>query len=337
MNDSFLFVLGIDVSKRKLDLALMHAGKVRSKVVANDAEGHRQLEIWLLAQGAVAADTRVCLEATGPYSEAIAVFLSDRGWTVSVVNPAQVKGFAQSQMVRNKTDKADAALLARFCAAIRPAPWSAPSPAYRQLRLKVERRQALQEMYQQECNRLEALRTNDEHLMMAEVQEHIEWLVKRLARLDDDIDGHIDRHAELKTDADLMKSIPGIGSNTVAKVLAYLGDVRRFRSAKALAAFVGVSPRLRLSGSSVRGRSAISRMGHASMRQALYMPGMVALRHNPILKTFGERLRANGLAPKAVIGAVMRKLVHMIYGVVRSGEPFRADYGHPALDAKDGI
>ena len=337
MNDSFLFVLGIDVSKRKLDLALMHASKVRSKVVANDTEGHRQLESWLLAQGAVAADTRVCLEATGPYSEAIAVFLCDRGWTVSVVNPAQVKGFGQSQMVRNKTDKADAALLARFCAAIRPAPWSAPSPAYRQLRLKVERRQALQEMYQQECNRLEALQANDDHLMMAEVQEHIEWLVKRLARLDDDIDGHIDRHAELKTDADLMKSIPGIGSNTVAKVLAYLGDVRRFRSAKALAAFVGVSPRLRLSGSSVRGRTAISRMGHASMRQALYMPGMVALRHNPILKIFGERLRANGLAPKAVIGAVMRKLVHMIYGVVRSGEPFRADFGHPALDAQDGI
>lgn len=337
MNNSVQFVLGIDVSKRKLDLALLHAGKVRSKVVSNDSTGHPELERWVSERGAHQGNCHICLEATGPYSESVAVFLADRGWRVSVVNPAQIKGFAQSELVRNKTDKADAALLARFCAAIRPAPWSAPPPAYRQLRLKVERVEALKQMHQQEANRLEAHRANADSEMMTEVREHLEWLEQKIAHLSDDIDDHIDRHPELKKDAELMKSIPGVGPSTVAKVLAYLGDVRRFRSAKALAAFVGVSPRLRLSGSSVRGRSVISRTGHASIRKALYMPGMVALRHNPILKVFGERLRANGLAPKAVIGAAMRKLVHLIYGVVRSGEPFRPDFCLPALDSKDGI
>jgi transposase len=116
-----------------------------------------------------------------------------------------------------------------------------------------------------------------------------------------------------------------------------VGDVRRFESAKALAAWLGVSPRQRQSGSSVRGRTMLSRTGHRSARTALYMPALVALRHNPALQAFGERLRANGLAPKAVVGAAMRKLAHLIFGVVRSGMPFDAQMAMPKLDVQDGI
>ena len=134
-----------------------------------------------------------------------------------------------------------------------------------------------------------------------------------------------------------IASIPGIVDVTVAKVLAYAGDIRRFANGKALAAFIGVSPRQRQSGSSVKGRTMISRTGHADLRQALYMPGMVALRHNTVLQAFGERMKANGLVPKAVIGAAMRKLVHIIYGVVNSGRPFDANFANRGLAIQDGI
>lgn len=337
MNNRYSHVLGIDVSKRRLDVALLHAGKLRSKVVDNTSQGHSDLQIWLTTQGVSPGSTHVCLEATGPYGEAVALALADAGWSVSVVNPSRVKGFAQSELNRNKTDRADAALLARFCAALQPDIWEPPAPAWRELRAKVDRLQTLKEIHQQECNRLEAHRTVRATALIADIQEHLDWLERKMAVLIADIDDHIDHHPQLKEDAKLIESIPGIGKTTVAKVLAYLGDVRRFRSAKALAAFVGVSPRERRSGSSVRGRTMLSRAGHAAMRRALYMPGLVALRHNPVLKDFGERLRASGLAPKAVVGAAMRKLVHLIYGVIRSGQQFNPQFGKLALDCQDGI
>jgi len=256
---------------------------------------------------------------------------------VSVVNPARIKGFAQSELARNKTDRADAALLARFCAAMHPATWTPPSVAYRHLRALVERMQALKDMHQQETNRLEAHQASGETNIIPHVKSHLAWLNTQITALQKAIDDHIDGHPELKQDADLIASIPGLGDITVAKVLAYAGDVRRFANGKALAAFIGVTPRQWESGSLVRGRTMISRTGHAALRKALYMPGLVALRHNPVLQVFGARMKVNGLAPKAVVGAAMRKLVHLIYGVVKSGRPFDAKIALQGLACQDGI
>ena len=172
---------------------------------------------------------------------------------------------------------------------------------------------------------------------MQAVQSHLDWLKREIEALERKIDDHIDRHPNLKRDADLLRSIPGVSHTTAAKVLAYAGDVRRFSNAKALAAFIGLTPRQRLSGSSVKGRTIISRTGHKDLRRALYMPGLVARRHNPILKTFADRLATTGLAPKAVIGAVMRKLAHLIYGVITSGKPFDVNHGQTGLAIQDGI
>lgn len=330
--------VGIDVSKRKLDCAVLLGGKIKSKVVSNDPVGFALLDTWLRERGADVQRTHLCLEATGPYSEQAALALVDAGWTVSVVNPARIKGFAQGELVRNKTDRADAALLARFCAAMHPAVWTPPSQAYRHLRALVERLQALKDMHQQEANRLEAHQASGETNIIPHVESHLTWLNEQIAKLQKSINDHIDGHPELKQDAELITSIPGIGEATVAKVLAYAGDVRRFANGKALAAFVGVSPRQRQSGSSVKGRTMISRAGHAALRRALYMPGLVALKHNPVLQVFGARMKVNGLAPKAVVGAAMRKLVHLIYGVVKSGKPFDAAIGMPkGLAFQDGI
>lgn len=330
-------VVGIDVSKRKLDLALLVNGKSKSKVFDNTPSGYALLNAWLLERNAIPDVAHICLEATGPYSEAVAIALVEAGWPVSVVNPVRIKGFAQGELARNKTDRADAALLARFCLAMRPALWVPPPPEWRALRAWVDRLQALKDMHQQESNRLEAYQASSQLWVVETVHAHLDWLQQQIANLERDIDDHIDRHPDLKRDAVLLESIPGIGNTTVAKILAYAGDVRRFSHAKALAAFIGVTPRQRLSGSSVRGRTMLSRTGHADLRRALYMPGLVARRHNPVLKAFGDRLSETGLAPKAVVGAVMRKLAHLIYGVVTSGKPFDANFAHNKLAFQDGI
>ena len=330
-------VVGIDVAKKKVDLFVVCNGKGKSKVFDNTPAGHRELQSWLDERGFLPATTQVCLEATGPYSEVLAITLVRCGWKVSVVNPARIKGFAQSELARNKTDRADAALLARFCAALRPALWVPPSAAFRQLRAWVDRLQALKDMRQQEMNRIEALVASEQNDVVVHVKSHVSWLDKEIEKLEGDIDDHIDRHPELKADADLIASIPGLGRTTAAKVLAYAGDVRRFDSAKALAAFIGLCPRQRLSGTSVRGRTMLSRAGHKALRHALYMSGLVARRHNQALKVFGDRLSLAGLAPKAIIGAVMRKLAHFIYGVIKSGTPFDLNRAMPTLDVQDGI
>jgi len=335
--DNSTAVVGIDVSKKKLDVALLVNGKIRAKVVDNSAAGHQSLLEWLGKTKLPKAVFQVCMEATGVYYEAVATTLHDAGLSVSVVNPGCIKGFGQSENLRNKTDKADAALIARYCAAMAPPAW-APAPLeQRQLRAWSQRILALKDMRQQECNRLESYETSG----MAEVAEHarslIAWLDAEIKQLEGDVDDHIDRHPGLKHDAELITSIPGIGNTTAARILGQLGDIRRFSSAKALAAFLGVTPRQRSSGSSIKGRTIMSRSGSTSMRAALYMPGMVASRHNPLLHQFALRLAANGMAKKAVIGAVMHKLVHLIYGVIRTDKPFDANYLSNGLAIQDGI
>ena len=336
MNGSTGRWVGIDVAKGKLDVALLDENdKVKSHVFANDAKGHAALIAWLNQRGCAPGQARVCMEATGCYSETIATALVDAGWHVSVVNPARVKGFAQSELLRNKTDRADAALLARFGQALQPEPWAAPPLEVRQLRAMVERLQSLKEMHQQEVNRLEG--AMNQTGMRDSIESHLQWLQQSIRQLERQIDDHIDGHPGLREDARLITSIPGVGNTTAAKVMAYLGDVRRFKNAKALAAFIGVTPRLKLSGSSVRGRSMISRSGHAQLRRSLYMPALVALKHNPIIKAFGARMKATGLAPKAVVAASMHKLVHLIYGILKSSTPFNANFLAASLDIQDGI
>ena len=117
---------------------------------------------------------------------------------------------------------------------------------------------------------------------------------------------------------------------TVAKVLAYAGNVSRFDNAKALSAFAGVCPQQRQSGTSVKGRTLMSKRGHADLRKALYMPGMMAIRHNPLVKDMAERLKAKGMVPKAIIAAAMHKLTHLIYGVLKTRQPFDANWAKKA-------
>ena len=316
-------ILGIDVAKAKLDVALrIRDGKVRSKVVDNTPDGFATLSAWLEKHGV--ETLHVCMEATGTYWEAVAEFLVDAGHTVSVVNPAQIKAFGKATLVRTKTDKIDARLIAEFCAAQQPEPWQAPSPAIRELRALVARRNALDAMRTQERNRLPVARET----LRAGIEAHLDYLEKAIAEIEAAIRQKIDDDPSLKEQRALLDSIPGLGAKTIPVLLSYYGGPPRFDKAKEAAAFAGLDPRQHESGSSVRGRPRLSKIGHAALRKALYMPAMVAISRTVWGRAFRDRLAAAGKPPMVIIGAMMRKLVHVAYGVLKSGKLF-----DPALHA----
>jgi Transposase and inactivated derivatives len=192
-------------------------------VLGNSAEGHRALVDWLTKSKVPLSEMHVCMEATGVYSEPVALTLHQAGLMVSVVNPACVKGFGHSENIRNKNDAIDAGLIARYCAAMTPAPWNPPPLEQRQLRAWSLRIQALKDIRQQEENRLEALTISGMDEVAQHVRQHIAWLTAEIEKLEGDIDDHINRHPDLKHDADLLATIPGVGMTTVAKILGQLG------------------------------------------------------------------------------------------------------------------
>ena len=313
-------VLGIDISKATFKAALLRQDKFRHKSFSNQPEGFNQLADWLAAQDVTLV--HACLEATSHYSEALAEYLFDQGMKVSVVNPARLKGYAQSELVRTKTDKTDAALIARFCAAMKPARWQPEPKEIRVLRAYVRRLDALIDMRQQERNRLEAA----SEVLSEAIEAHITYHEQDIKQTQRKINDHIDQHPNLKDKKQLLESIPGIGPATINVILSEFAQVQRFQNAKHLASFIGVAPRLFESGTSVRGRTRMSKIGRSQLRKAFFLPAMVALRYNPIIKSFGERLLGSGKTKMQVIGAAMRKLIHIVYGVLKSGVPFDENY-----------
>lgn len=315
------FILGIDVAKAKLDLALrLPDGKFRSKVVDNTLEGYAALTAWLAKHSA--DSLHVCMEATGVYWEAVAEHLADAGHCVSVVNPAQIKAFGGAQLVRTKTDRVDARLIADFCAAQRPAPWQALPPAVRALRDLVARRNALDAMRTQEHNRLLVARDT----VKPGIEAHLIYLEDAIARIDATIRQRIDDDPGLQAQYALLDSVPGLGEKTIPVLLSHYGGGARFGNARAAVAYAGLDPRQHESGSSVHGKTRLSKVGHASLRKALYMPAMVAMSRTAWGKAFRDRLSVNSKPPMVIIGALMRKLIHIAYGVLKSGKPF-----NPAL------
>lgn len=309
--------LGIDVSKAKLDCALrLPSGKFRAKVIPNSPEGFVALLAWLDTQQA--GQPHACMEATGVYWEASAQFLAAQGFTVSVANPVQIKSYGKSCLIRTKTDKVDAKLIASFCAERNPAPWQAPSEVELTLRALVLRLESLQTMRIQESNRLGVSRA----AVRDNIQDHLDWLDKEIKGLMQAIKNHIDSHPYLKEQRDLLDSVPGLGERTIATLLAFYTDTSRFNNSRQAAAFAGLDPRHHESGSSVKGKPRLSKVGHAFLRKALYMPAIVTLYKTEWGKRFKDRLAASGKPPKLIIGAMMRKLIHVAFGVLKSQQPF---------------
>lgn len=312
-------ILGIDVGKEYLDCAL--SGERRaSKRVPNTVRGFEQLVAWL--RNHKVRKAHACMEATGGWSEELAFFLHERGHAVSIVNPMQIRAFGQSELSRAKTDKADAALIARFCEAMRPPLWTPPKPAERRLRQLVRRRRALIEMRTQEYNRLEA--PGGEHVRNS-IQALVANLTEQIIVLDAEIKKAIDEDDDLKGKRDLIESIGGLGPVASSMILGELPPIEKFETAKALTAFAGLCPQLRQSGTSLHS-SRTTHIGNRAIRSTLYMAAIAAMRCNPLIKAFAARLKDRGKASMEIIVAVMRKLLVLVFGVLKHRRPFDPNY-----------
>lgn len=314
-------ILGLDIAKAKIDTHFQRVSspaKPIHRLYANTTAGHEQLLSWLESQQV--GLLHVCLEATGTYGRAVALRLHQAGYRVSIVNPLRIKRYGESELLRVKTDKSDAALIARFCLTQQPAPWTPPATEQQQLQDLVRSLADLQRLHQQQrCRQQSGPQPEAVATVTSTVLSCLQTQMDSLRR---QIQAHILAHESLSRPYQLLLSICGIGQRTAMVLLGELGDLSRFATVRDLVAFVGLSPHPHRSGTSVQGPSPLSKHGHAAIRKALYFPAMSAARHNPAIKALYQRLLARGKPKMVALVAAMRKLLHQIYGVLRSGQAF---------------
>ena len=304
MNTPTASFIGIDVSKQQLDVAVRSSGETWT--VAHDEAGLSTLVTQLQAL----APTLIVLEATGGLEVALASALAAAALPVAVVNPRQVRDFARSTGTLAKTDRLDAQLLAQFAEVVRPQPRPLPDAQAQELTALLQRRRQLVEMLTAEKNRLPLAARR----IRPQLQAHIVWLHKQIAQFDEDLRELIRSSPLWRAKDDLLRSAPGVGpvlATTLVATLPELGTLTR----RQIAALVGVAPLNRDSGT-LRGRRTVWG-GRAQVRAVLYMSTVVAVRHNPVLVAFYQRLRAAGKAPKLALTACMRKLLTILNAMLK--------------------
>ena len=303
-----IIAVGIDVSKDRLDVALRPSGEIFA--VERNASGLDRL-IERLRQ---LAPRIVALEATGGFETVAAAALASASLPVVVVNPAQIRAFAKALGQRAKTDPIDAAVIAHFAEATRPEPRPLPDEATRLLADLVARRRQIIEM-------IGAERQREKRTTMPRLRKSIGRVVgmleKELAGLDADMEDAVRGSPAWREKEDLLASVPGIGTTIARTLIADLPELGTL-SRKQVAALAGLAPFARQSGQ-WRGRSFIGG-GRASVRTALFMGALVAMRHNPVLKGFFERLRAAGKPKMVALIAVARKLLTILNAMVRDNK-----------------
>lgn len=313
-------IVGIDVSKDTLDVVLRTNGiNGKAKTYANSPKGITQLLRSLPKQPRETINA--CLEATGQWGDGVAEELYQQGCRVSVVNPLLPKRYAQANLIRNRTDAVDAGVLAEFCQVKEPRLWTPPSPTQKALRALSRRLEDLQIMLQMEKNRLKAAKTLPEPVQTS-LEQVVATLQAQIQTVKHQLHLTIQTDPELKRQQRLLQSIPGVGELTATRFLAELGDLREFVDAKQLAAYLGLTPEWKTSGTSVHTKPHLSKKGPAVVRHLLYMPAMVARQHNPIIHAFCLRLSNAHKCEMSILGAAMHKLVHLMFGVVHTGQLF---------------
>lgn len=325
--------LGIDIAKEKFDTRIKVNGKEKKKRFDNTPSGQVKLSEWLTHLGV--AQVHACLEATGTYGEALAEYLYAAGHTVSVVNPARIKGYAQSQMKRHKTDDLDAEIIRHFCETQHPPAWQPTAPEIKALQAMVRRLDDLIQLRTQEHNRQQSGVTSP--IVQASIEHMLQHIDQEITQLQQQIDDHVDQHPDLTHQVELITSIPGLGARTAIKLIAEFKAIAGYTSARSLAASVGVTPAHRQSGTSLHAHPKISKIGNAALRGALWWPAVSAMKHNPIIIDLVKRLRKAGLHNFAIIVAVIHKLLHLVYGVIKNDAPFDPDWHPKLLDVQHGI
>jgi transposase len=307
MNDATV-VVGIDISKKKLDVAIRPSGKTHQ--FANDAEGLAALVKAVSGPGVL-----VVLEPTGGYELDLVCALVEAKVPVAVVNARQIRDFAKSRGILAKTDRIDASTIALFGELHRPEPRTQPSEQTQELEAMVLRRRQLVDMRAAERARLQ--------ICAKKIRPRIEFMIEVISKQIDDLDGEmkqrLDSNTEWHAKAELLESVKGVGRVVTVTLLALLPELGTLNR-KQISALVGVAPFNNDSGMK-RGKRSI-RGGRAAVRSILYMSAFVAQRFNPTIRAFSERLHAKGKGAKVVIVACMRKLLTILNAMMRDGRPW---------------
>ncbi len=316
------FWLGIDIAREKFDVHLLDGNEGWSGLFTNNVQGFNQLQKWL--QKRKVTGLHACLEATGSYGEELAYFLHRQGYCVSVVNPKIINHYGHSKMQRNKTDKLDAKLIAQYCHKESPRAWEPPTEAERTLKALTRRLEALVANRTREKNRLTSA-THPE-IVRQSLEDTITFYNEQIEKLETQIQNHIDQNPhDLGQKQELLTSIPGIGQRSAAALLGELPDIALFPSNKQITAFAGLTPKQLQSGKTSR-TGGIYKLGSRRLRTILYFPALTGKRHNPILRQMAERLAERGITGMSAVAALMRKLLQLVYGVLKSQRPFDASY-----------
>jgi len=320
---------GIDVSKAVLDVAVRRDERhVETARFDNDASGHQRLIRWLTKGGRAA---RVVLESTGTYSLDVALALHrTRGVAVMVANPRAIKQFAGALMQRSKTDLTAAVALRDFVIRMPFVAWQPPATHLLELRNIARRIAALVVERTRERNRWHALRATVEAsaVVANDIEVNVRHLERRIALLSAQAVALINTHAELQTSFELLVSVPGIATHTAVQLLPELLVLPETMTVRQWVAHAGLDPRAHQSGTSVNRPARISKVGNAHIRRALYMPALVAVQRDPHVRAFFDKLVARGKTPLQAYVAVMRKLLHAIYGMLTTRTQFEAAKFH---------
>ncbi len=328
-DERYRLFVGVDIATDTFTATWAARDQVPSKprTFAQTPEGYQQLISFLHRAAVPPSKTLIVLEATSSYWIALAVALHHAQYVVSVVNPAHVHNFAKSLPRRAKTDPLDAQLLRQFGLERQPSAWTPPPVVYHELRQRLVARDALVEMRQQARNHRHALLQWP--VQIASVKEHLDGVIAdldaRIATVEREI-AEVLAHGTWAESATLLQTINSIGPLTTAWLLVLTLNFEACPCAAAAVAYAGLAPMLRQSGKSVRARPEIGHGGNKRLRTALYLATFNAVRFNPVIKVFYERLRAAGKPPKVARCAAARKLLHIAWAVVRTAQPFDPAY-----------
>jgi len=293
---------------------------------SNDRKGYQALMRWMRSH--TKEQVHICLEATGRYGEALSHFFSEKGYVVSVVNPAQIHAYGKSKLRRNKNDQLDAQLIADFCFTQQPSFWKPPTRIQRESKELSRYIGTLKEDRQRKRNQLKAGISLP--LLKRSIEKTIRLVDKEITLLEKDLEEMLRSDEKTNEDLDLLLSIPGIGPTTARNFLAEV-NVSRFAQASHLAAYAGLAPTEHTSGSSVHKKSRMSKIGNKQLRTMFFMPALSAHRFNPLIANLRSRLQAKNKQKMTIVGATMRKLLHLAYGVLKTRKPFDSNHANLVL------
>jgi len=313
---------GIEVSAKELIVSLERDGRRAAlKSFDNDARGHQAVIRYLRAAGRT---VRVCMESTGVYGLDLALALARAGLEVMVANPRAVRHFATAMMKRSKNDRLDAVVLLEFAVRMPFQAWVAPAANALQLHALARRIETLKDTQEAENSRLHAAEVTDTTpaALRRDLERSLRSLRRAIERLSREAVHIIDQDPDLKLRFDLLISAKGIKEVSAIPLLAELAVAPRDLDVRQLVAYAGLDPRQHSSGTSVHKKVRISKHGNAHLRRALYMPALVAIRRQPNLRAFYQHLLARGKLKMVALVAVMRKLLHAIYGMFKHQKAF---------------